>query len=750
MGTVPNFKKVVSAVLVAVLVSALAGNAPVAAVVSNPAPAAKISFTFDDGMASNLTQAAPVLAAHGLSGTAYITTGCIGMTTVPNDCAADSGRAYLTWEQVATLRDTYGWEIGAHSVTHPQLDSDNLTDAQLTAEVAGSKQGLATHGFDAQAFATPYGDYSNRVLAEIAKSFTSHRGFHDLDNNVWSYNDYLLNNMQVQEGVSVAAVQARIDDAIANNLWLVLTFHEISPTPDASPEEYMYATDKLNQIAAYVKSKQDAGQIKSVNVSKGLVVSDTNLLPNGGFEAGLTQGWTTNTPGNVVLSTAGKGGYPNPANAVSLTSGAANIHLFSPQVTVNSNLTYMFKSYLQLTARTGGELGYYVDEFDGAGNWISGQWVQAVTAPTTRNVNFAYKPSSTAVKKAGLQIYATANSGIQAYVDSFQFFPLNETTTPPPATINLLPNSNFTSGLAEGWTTNNTAAFTPDGAGNGSPENSASAQHAIKLIAGTANSSLFAPQVEVQSLDTYKIEAYLNILTRNNEEVAFYIDEYDLNGAWVSGQYAFAKRTTGIENLSIDYTPTTATVKKAGLQIILVGNSGITGYLDQVKFLGPGTPPDPAPRPNLLTNSTFDSGLSEGWATNDPVNITADNSNNGSPENSINAIKLLSSDVNRHLFSPIVTVDPTKSYDITSFLKILQINGNTGSEIGFYIDEYDINGNWISGQYKTGVHVISEGDVSFTYTPSSANISSAGLQIILVGNSGIQAYLDNVRWLLQN
>jgi hypothetical protein len=95
------------------------------------------------------------------------------------------------------------------------------------------------------------------------------------------------------------------------------------------------------------------------------------------------------------------------------------------------------------------------------------------------------------------------------------------------------------------------------------------------------------------------------------------------------------------------------------------------------------------------------------------------------------------------LFSPQIAADSTKSYSITSYLDLQQL---TSGEIGFYVDEYDASGNWISGQYKTGINVASKGDVTFTYTPSSANVKKASLQVIVAGNSSAKAYFDDVRW----
>lgn len=712
-----------------------------AALVTSPAPAAKVTFTFDDGLENSLTQAAPALAQYGLSGTNYITTGCVGTDNV---CEADPEEDYMTWQQIAQLRDIYGWEIGSHTVDHPQLATDGLTDAELDYQLRQSKQSLADHGFNATNFATPYGDYDNRVLAAIAKYYASHRGFWDVDNNVWSYNDYLLTNMQVQKGVSVAAVKARIDQAIANNHWLVLTFHGIKERPSSDPEEYEYATADLAAIAAYVKTKQNAQQLKAVTVSQGLVTSDTNLLANSSFNAGISQGWSTNTPLTAKLDTAGHGNHPDATNAVSLSAGSTNTHLFSPQVPVSSTDTYMLKSFLNIDQYTGGELGYYIDEYDAGGSWVSGKWVQAKYARTVQSVNFTYTPSSTAVKKASLQVYVEANSGIHAYVDNFQWFSLSGTDTPPPPanTVNLLPNSNFDQGIAAGWTTDNSSAFAANAGNNGS---SASPVHAIKMNAQPGNAHLFAPKANVSGGTTYTVSAYANIQAIAGGELGFYIDEYDAAGNWVSGQYAHAKHTAGAETLNFDYTPSSANVAKAGLQVIATGGSGITGYLDEIKLLAPeDEPTDPTPAPvNMVANSTFDAGIAEGWTTNSPSTITADNGNNGSPANSINAVSLTASAQDRHLFSPHVAVDASKTYSLTSYLNLVQI---AGGELGFYIDEYDAAGNWVSGQYKTSVTATGANDVSLQYQPSSASVAKASLQIIVTGNSGISAYFDYLRW----
>jgi peptidoglycan/xylan/chitin deacetylase (PgdA/CDA1 family) len=76
------------------------------------------------------------------------------MTTVPNTCRADGTVPYMTWAETSSLRTTYGWELGAHTVTHPLLASTDpddqptkLTTAQVDAELANLlfKPTLALH-----------------------------------------------------------------------------------------------------------------------------------------------------------------------------------------------------------------------------------------------------------------------------------------------------------------------------------------------------------------------------------------------------------------------------------------------------------------------------------------------------------------------------------------------------------------------------------------------------------------------------
>jgi peptidoglycan/xylan/chitin deacetylase (PgdA/CDA1 family) len=552
-------------------------------------PAGRVSFTFDDGLASTYTNAAPTLAKYGLTGTDYVIPGCIGMTTVPNTCHANTDTPYMSWDQVASLQNS-GWEIGSHTETHPYLATSDATDgqpnvltpAQVTQELTQSKATLAAHGINATDFSSPYGDYNNAVLAQIAKYYATQRGFADQNNNDWgSTNDYIINDYHVEGTTTVAQVEAKIDDAIANHRWLVLTFHNILPNASTNPDDYEWSTANLDQVAAYVQAKQNAGTLSSIHVNQGITTSDTNLLQNASFNDGIADGWITDAPNNITLDTGTNGSYPDPTNSVKLTSlPAGEGHLFSPKVSVTPGTTYIVKSFLNVQTIGSGSVGFYIDEYDVNGNWISGQYKKAEPSAFVEDMEFIYTPSSANVKSASLQIIV-GGLGINAYIDNVQWFPTGITPTPPPAPTNLVTNSAFDSGITGGWTTDSPSTITLDTASNGSPNNPV---NSIKAVATTSNKHLFSPKVSVNSTKSYSLTTYLNLKAITSGEVGFYIDEYDVNGNWISGQYKTGVNAVKAGDVSFTYTPSSANVKSASLQVIITGNSGITAYVDDIRW----------------------------------------------------------------------------------------------------------------------------------------------------------------------
>ncbi|MEO5950356.1 MAG: polysaccharide deacetylase family protein [Candidatus Saccharimonadales bacterium] len=465
--------------VVSILASSLSPLVAAAAVLPQNS-GAKVSFTFDDGLTSALTQAAPALAQSGYTGTNYIITKCIGMTTAPNTCAADTTKSYMTAAQIIALQ-SQGWEIGSHTRTHPltaAADNKKLTDAQLDAEMSGSKADLAAIGINATDFASPYGDYDNRSIAVESKYYESHRTFQDpsytstLGSDVatpvagtntfpyyapigsYPYNNYLLTTMEVQGDVSVAAVESAITQAKANNQWLVLVFHEIKadndPTYSAAKDDYQYQAGNLAKIAAFVKSNNIPVTSMHNGLASGMdIMADSSFNNTIGAYSATTPstGWTTDSATTIIndkqaTSLAGHGSYDGtptgPLNSIAVKSSTVQTHLFSPRVAITPGTTYTLTNFTNVTSTTGG-INYIVDEYDAAGNYITSPTLIRALGPTgnakTTNmvqvgdVNFLYTPSATA---AFARVYADIAPATTGYIDNMRWLsPSGVVVTPP-------------------------------------------------------------------------------------------------------------------------------------------------------------------------------------------------------------------------------------------------------------------------------------------------------------------------------
>ncbi|MDQ2996883.1 MAG: polysaccharide deacetylase family protein [Chloroflexota bacterium] len=121
-----------------------------------PCPAKAIALTFDDGYVDAYTDALPVLRRYGLVATFYIVTNFVGQP------------GYMTWEQVAALRDA-GMEIGAHTVSH--LDLTSLDWETANVEIAQSKAELDHHlNMNVTSFCYPTGLYNAGVEEQVRAS----------------------------------------------------------------------------------------------------------------------------------------------------------------------------------------------------------------------------------------------------------------------------------------------------------------------------------------------------------------------------------------------------------------------------------------------------------------------------------------------------------------------------------------------------------------------------------------------------
>ena len=127
-------------------------------------------LTFDDGYRSVVEQAQPALAAHGFPGTVFVTTGLVGLDAAQvRGRHPDFDRDLLNWGQIADLLRE-GWEIGSHTVGHPDLR--RLDAAARDRELGDSKAELEQHlQTSVRSFAYPYGSLDRPVRDAAARHY---------------------------------------------------------------------------------------------------------------------------------------------------------------------------------------------------------------------------------------------------------------------------------------------------------------------------------------------------------------------------------------------------------------------------------------------------------------------------------------------------------------------------------------------------------------------------------------------------
>ena len=135
-------------------------------------PERPVVLTFDDGLADFYTDALPLLRRYTCPATLYITTDYVGRTSRWLAAEGEGDRPMMTWAQIGELT-AYGVECGAHTRTHPQLDTLSLREAQE--EIAGSRRALEQHlGQPITSFAYPHGYHSPALKTLVRElGFTS-------------------------------------------------------------------------------------------------------------------------------------------------------------------------------------------------------------------------------------------------------------------------------------------------------------------------------------------------------------------------------------------------------------------------------------------------------------------------------------------------------------------------------------------------------------------------------------------------
>ncbi len=105
-----------------------------------------LHLSLDDGFRNNLTNAAPLLRAHGIPAIFFVPSSVIGASRAETQayCARIQYPATIEmmgWDDLGALR-SQGFEIGSHTRTHARFSDVSADPKRLEDEIAGSKAEL--------------------------------------------------------------------------------------------------------------------------------------------------------------------------------------------------------------------------------------------------------------------------------------------------------------------------------------------------------------------------------------------------------------------------------------------------------------------------------------------------------------------------------------------------------------------------------------------------------------------------------
>jgi peptidoglycan/xylan/chitin deacetylase (PgdA/CDA1 family) len=214
-----------------------------------------LSITFDDGMASHLSDAAPILEAHGVRATFYLV------------AKGDSDYSRRL-EQFAPLAER-GHEIGQHSVHHycscsrrmnpNETGLEYMTLADMEAELDETRRRFGRVFPESDRWSFAYTCYDTEVgmgvertsyVPLVAERYAAARGGNRRAFNSPYHTDLACTNALQCEFMQAAQLLGIASQTIAQGSWSVLIFHGLNEghLPVATPE-FQGFIDGLSQFA---------------------------------------------------------------------------------------------------------------------------------------------------------------------------------------------------------------------------------------------------------------------------------------------------------------------------------------------------------------------------------------------------------------------------------------------------------------------------------------------------------------------
>jgi peptidoglycan/xylan/chitin deacetylase (PgdA/CDA1 family) len=214
---------------------------------SFPGKEGVLSLTFDDGLRTQYENAFPMMQKHGFTGTLYYTINATRFYEL-------SGRELMTIENVIEMHNA-GWEIGGHSVNHPDLTK--LSEEELRFELEYPIEFFREHGIEVKTLAYPFWHHNNDVVEHAQRLYISGRVI-DLNKDI---DFYRLKSIGVEDKHTPEEVCSWVGKAGKNGQWIILVFHSIEEEKterwDTSAEDFESILECVKETGISVKNIEE-------------------------------------------------------------------------------------------------------------------------------------------------------------------------------------------------------------------------------------------------------------------------------------------------------------------------------------------------------------------------------------------------------------------------------------------------------------------------------------------------------------
>src|SRR5262252_4884614 len=214
------------------------------------APVTVVTIQFDDGYDDAFQWNS--LDTHGFPATFYVNSGSI-------DTAGS-----LTWAQLTALSQV-GNEIASHTVNHVNIKKLKLADARF--QVCQDRVNLASHGFQPESFAYPFGSFNSTVQTQVvqycgdnsARSVTGVNDRRVFAETIPPLNAYATRTpADPKQGTTVATIEGYVSSAEQNGGgWVQLTFHHICAGCDA----YSITAANMQALLDWLNTQVTSGAV---------------------------------------------------------------------------------------------------------------------------------------------------------------------------------------------------------------------------------------------------------------------------------------------------------------------------------------------------------------------------------------------------------------------------------------------------------------------------------------------------------